>query len=106
MTRKARLWTGTTMLIILMLNYAAFSIPLAQRSRSIEERAMTMVKKQFESGIMIPKNGDDYILEILKKEKAAIDNKLGVMNMLMVSFAIIIASWTLFGLISNKGGRK
>jgi hypothetical protein len=105
MTRKARLWTGVTILVVLVLNYAAFAIPLAQRSSSIEEKAMSMMRKQFESGSVSADTGDDYIIQILKKEKATIDKKLAALNMAAASCAILVASWILFGLVSNKGGR-
>jgi hypothetical protein len=106
MTRKARLWTGVTILIVLAFNYAAFAIPLAQKASSIEEKAMSIMRKQFESGTISPGGGDDYIIDVLKKEKVSIDKKLGVLNMAAASFAILIASWVLFGLVSNKGGKR
>lgn len=103
MTGKARLWTGVTIFIVLALNYAAFTIPLAQKASSIEDRAMSIMRKQFESGKITPRPGDDYILEILKKEKTAIDRKLGLLNMAAISCAVVLLSWMLFGFISNKG---
>ena len=103
MTRKARLWTGVTIFVILTLNYAAFAIPLAQRSSSIEERAMVMMREDFESGKALKGSENDYILQILKKVKASVDRKLGALNMAAVSLAIVVASWTLFGMISNRG---
>ncbi len=103
MTRKARLWTGVTIFVILALNYATFAIPLAKRSYSIEERAMTMMREDFESGKAIKGSDNDYILEILKKEKSSVDRKLGTLNMVAASLAIVVASWTLFGLILNRG---
>jgi len=102
MTHKARLWTGVTIFVILALNYAAFAIPLAKRSSSIEERAMTMMREDFESGKALKGSENDYILQILKKEKAVVDRKLGFLNMAAASLAIIIASWTLFGVMINK----
>ena len=99
MTRKARLWTGVTIFIILLLNYAAFAIPLAKRSSSIDGRAMVMMREDFESGKALKGSDNDYILQILKKEKFAVDRKLDILNMVAVSLAIVVASWTLFGLI-------
>jgi len=105
MTRKARLWTGVTIFVILALNYAAFAIPLAQRSSSIEERAMVMMREDFESGKALKGSENDYILQILKKEKWSVDRKLGTLNLVAGSLAIIIASWTLFGMIANTKRR-
>ena len=102
MTRKARLWTGVTVLAILVFNYAAFAIPLAKRSSSIEDRAMVMMREDVDSGKALKGSDNDYILQILKKEKLAIDRKLGMLNMAAASLAIIVASWTLFGLILNR----
>ena len=101
MTRKARFWTGVTVFAVLAFNYAAFAIPLAKRSYSIEERAMTMMREDFESGKALKGSDNDYILQILKKEKGSIDRKLDTLNMVAVSIAIIVASWTLFGMISK-----
>ena len=102
MTRKARLWTGVTIFVVLLLNYAAFAIPLAKRSASIEERAMVMMREDFESGKALKGSDNDYILQILKKEKMTIDRKLGALNVVAASIAIVIMSWTLFGMILNK----
>jgi len=102
MTRKARLWTGVTIFVILLLNYATFAIPLAKRASSIEDRAMAMMREDFESGKALKGSDNDYILEILKKEKSAVDRKLGTLNMAAASLAIVVVSWTLFGLILNK----
>jgi len=103
MTRKARLWTGVTIFVILFLNYAAFAIPLAKRSSSIEDRAMTMLREDFNSGKALKGSGNEYILQVLKKEKFAVDQKLGTLNMVAASLAIVVVSWTLFGLILNRG---
>lgn len=103
MTRKARLWTGVTIFTLLALNYAAFAIPLAKRSASIEDRAMVMMREDFESGKALKGSDNDYILQILKKEKVSVDRKLGTLNMAAASLVIVVASWTLFGMISNKG---
>lgn len=102
MTRKARLWTGATIFAILALNYTAFAIPLAKRSSSIEERAMAMMREDFESGKALKGSENEYVLQILKKEKSSIDRKLGTLNMAAASLAIVIASWTLFGVILNR----
>lgn len=95
-----------TIFAVLVLNYAAFAVPLAQKSSSIEERAMVMMREDFESGKALKGSDNDYILQILKKEKTAIDRKLGTLNMAAASIAIIIVSWTLFGMILNKGRQK
>lgn len=102
MTGKARLWTGVTILVILVINYAVFAIPMVKRSASIEDRAMAMMREDFESGKALKGSENEYILQILKKEKSAVDHKLGTMNMAAISIAIVIASWTMFGLIPNR----
>jgi hypothetical protein len=94
MTRKARLWTGATLLLVLVLNYGMFGIPLVQRKAYIEKRAKM---------ILVVKNADDeYILDIFRKEISAVNKKIYLMNCVGLSFAIIITSWTVFGLIVHK----
>jgi hypothetical protein len=93
------------MLVLLALNYATFAIPLAKRASSIEARAMVMMREDFESGKALKESDNSYILEILKKEKATVDRKLGTLNMVAASLAIVVASWTLFGLILKRKGK-
>ena len=46
--------------------------------------------------------GDEYILEVLKKEKVSIDRKILVLNCAAASLSILVASWVIFGLIFHR----
>jgi len=104
MTKKARLWIGVTIMALLLFNYAAFMIPLSRRSSSLEERLNVIMVKQFNSGKILKNSEDDYIIGILKKERTAIAGKIDTLNLAAASLGIIIASWTMFGLIGRKKG--
>jgi len=95
MTRRARIWTGATLLIILALNYSIFGLPLFKRRGYIQERT---------NAILVSNNADDeYVLEIFRRERAAVEKKLNIANCVTLSIAVIIMSWTAFGLIVHKG---
>lgn len=94
MTRKTRLWIGATLLIVLAFNYAMLGVPLLKRKAYIEKKSKMIV---------VVKNADDeYILDIFRKEKAAVEKNIRLVNTAGLSIAIIIASWTVFGLVFYK----
>lgn len=94
MTRRARAWTGITLLAVLIVNYAIVGIPLFRRRQYIQERS---------DAIIVSKNADDeYVLDIFRREKASLDKRIDMVNCIGLSLAVIIASWTGFGLISYK----
>lgn len=105
MTRNARVWTGLTVLVIVTLNYAVIGFPLIKKSASLQDRAKAILIKQVKSGAMLKDSEDEYILEIFRKEKRSIDQKISVLNVVATSLLIIVASWTVFGLIV-QGKRK
>ena len=45
---------------------------------------------------------EEYILDIFRRERESIVRKLVVVNAVALTFVIIIASWTLFGLVLPK----
>ncbi len=102
MRRKARLWTGATLLLLLALNYAMVGMPLYKRRGYIQDRS---------KAIIVSNNSDDeYVLDIFRRETAALDKKIWIINCVSLSLAVIIASWTAFGLIIHhedaKRGRR
>ena len=98
MTRKARIWMGLTLLMVLVFNYLMFGYPLFKKKAYIQKRSQA---------ILVVKNADDeYILEILRKEKEIVDRKIRIINCIGISFAIIITSWTVFGLIVHKKSKS
>ncbi len=105
MTRNARIWIGLTLLAIVTLNYAMAGYPLIKKSASLQDRAKAILVKQVKSGGMLKDSGDEYILEIFRKEKRSIDKKISILNVAATSLLIIIASWTAFGLIAIRKKR-
>jgi hypothetical protein len=102
MTRKARIWTGLTLLLILAFNYAVIGIPLFKRSSSIENKSKAMLVSQLKSGKFLKNSEDEYILEILKREKAYLDRRILILNLVGASLGILIASWVVFGVVAHK----
>ncbi len=98
MTRKARLWTGATILLIIFLNYALIGVPLIKKSASLREKAKSI--------IMSKSADDEFVLELFRRERRDADNKLAVLNAITASLAIVAASWTAFGLIFHRKKQK
>lgn len=94
MTRKARLWAGGTILLIIFLNYALIGVPLMKKSVSLREKAKSI--------IMSKSADDEFVFELFRKERRDADNKLALLNAITASLAIVAASWTAFGLIFQK----
>ena len=101
MTTKARLWTGVTVLLIIAFNYTLIGFPLYRRAASIQDKSRTIILNQVKSGKVLGSE-DEYIIEILKKEKRSIDKEVVVLNSAAISLAIVAISWTVFGLIFRK----
>ena len=99
MTRKARLWTGATLLVVLAFNYAVMALPLAKKSAVLKEKAKSIFIRQIKAGDVLSGSDEDYVLEIFKNEKLVIDKKLRVLNVGFATLGILIASWTIFGLV-------
>ena len=94
MTRKARIWIGITLLIVLALNYALIAYPLVKKSVSLRDK----MRKALISQAL----DDEYFLEIYRKEKLAVDRKILLVNCVALSFGIIVVSWTAFGIIAHR----
>lgn len=102
MSRKARMWLGATLLLILAFNYAIIGLPLIKRASSIETKSKAILISQVKSGKVLKNSEDEFILEILKREKASIDRKMLVLNGIAASLVIIVVSWTAFGLLFHR----
>lgn len=102
MTAKARLWTGATLMIVLCFNYAMFAAPLFRRSAAIAERTKAVMAVQAKSKNLFARSDDAYMLELFRKERAQIDRSFIILNSVAATFAIIITSWTLFGLVLKR----
>jgi hypothetical protein len=88
--------------MVLAINYAAIGVPLLSKSASIKERYKAILIKQAKSETMFKGSEDEYMLDIFRREKALIDKRMFMLNCASASIFVILASWTLFGLISRK----
>jgi UPF0716 family protein affecting phage T7 exclusion len=102
MTRKTRLWIGVTLLIVLGFNYALIGFPLYKKSESISDAAKAIYTKQVKANKVFKGSRDEYLLEVFRREKKAIESGLLVLNCVSVSAFVIIISWIGFGLIGRK----
>ena len=102
MTRKARMWIGITLFIVLGFNYGLMGFPLISRKSSIENQTKTILIKQAKSDKLFKNTADEYMLDILRREAASIDRKLMILNGVAISLMILIASWVIFGLIMHR----
>ncbi len=99
MKRNIRLWIGVTALVIILINYVLIGVPLLSKSSSIQSKAKAILVKQAKSSGIFSGSDDEYMLEIFRKEKAAIDTKVTILNSVAVTLVFIAGSWTIFGLI-------
>lgn len=103
MSKNARIWVGVTLLFVLAFNYGLIGLPLYRKAANLNDKATTMMIKKVKSGHALRTSAEeDYILEIFRREKISIDKKLFVLNAVALTLAIIVGSWTAFGLMSNK----
>jgi hypothetical protein len=102
MTRKARLWIGATLLVIIAFNYAALGYPLMRRSHAIQVKSREILIRQVKSDSMLKGSEDEYILDLFKKERISIDRNIHILNIAAATLAILIGSWTAFGLIFHR----
>ena len=94
MTRKAKLWIGVTIFIVLMFNYGMVAYPMYSRIKSLQVK---------EKSIIFAKTPDDeYFLEVFKQERRKLEDKLKAANMLAASLTLIIISWTAFSMVVHK----
>ena len=103
MTRKARLWVGATLILILAFNYGIIGMPLIRKAIYLNDKATTITMAKIKSGnVLRTSSEEDYVLDIFKREKESITRKLIILNAIALTFVIIIGSWTLFGLVLPK----
>jgi hypothetical protein len=102
MIRKARMWIGLTLFIVLAFNYAFIGFPLISKSLSVNSQTKSILIKQAKSNTLFKNTTDSYMLDLLRREKASIDRKLLILNCVAISFSIIIVSWVIFGLITHR----
>ena len=100
MTRKARLWIGATLILILAFNYGIFGMPLIRKAMSINDKATKMLMTKIKSGnVLRSSSEEDYVFDIFRREKETITRKLVILNAISLTILVVIGSWTLFGLV-------
>ena len=92
------------MLLVVAFNYAAIVIPLVKKEASIRSKANAILIRQVKSGDMFKNSDEEYVLELFRKERSAIAKKILILNCVSISLAMLIASWTVFGLVIH--GKK
>jgi len=102
MSRKTRLWIGVTLFIMILFNYAMIGIPLIKKSKTLKEKAGSILIRQVKTGNVLGGSDEDYVLEIFRKEKISVDRKLVQLNCIAASLAILSGSWIIFGLIAHR----
>ena len=106
MTRKARLWVGATLLIIMTINYAAIGVPLYRMMVSLESRIKIMIIKQVKSGEVLKNSEDNYVIDVLKRETINLYKKIVILNCVAVSVTVIIISWMAFALFIRREDKR
>jgi hypothetical protein len=106
MTRKARLWAGATLLIIMAINYAAIGVPLYRMMASLESRINIMVIRQVKSGEVLKNSEDNYIIDVLKREAINLHKKIVILNCVAVSVTVIVISWMAFGFFISREDKR
>lgn len=106
MSKKARVWIGTTLLAIIIFNYIAIGLPLYRKMASLDSKIKIMMIKQVKSGEVLKDSEDNYIIDVLKRETITLDRKIVILNCVAVSVVIIIISWMVFGLVAHKDDRR
>lgn len=96
MSRKARVWIGVTILVIILFNYLSIGIPLYQRMNSLDGKVKAFTKH----------SEDTYIVDVLKREMVTIGKKLVMLNCVAASIAIVVVSWIIFGLAIRRPDRR
>ena len=102
MNPKARLWIGATLLAVILINYILIGTPLLSKSSSIQGKARVILMKQAKSGGIFNNSDDEYLLDVFRKEKSAIDTKVVILNAIAATLAFFAVSWTIFGLIFKR----
>ncbi len=103
MTRKARLWIGATLVLILAFNYGLIGMPLIHKAMSLNDKATIVLMNKIKSGHALRTSSEEeYILDIFKRERESVVRKLIVVNAVSLTILIVIGSWTLFGFVAGK----
>ena len=102
MTRKARLWSGLTILAVIVINYAIIGVPLIRMNETIKVQTRSILLKQAKSGQVFNGPQDEYLLNVFRNEKGSNDRKILVLNCVSSTLGILALSWTIFGMMGSR----
>ncbi|MFH1190030.1 MAG: hypothetical protein V1682_05000 [Candidatus Omnitrophota bacterium] len=102
MDPKARLWVGSTLLVVILINYALIGVPLLSKSNSIQGKTRAILLKQAKSTSLFANSDDEFLLDLFRTEKISIDRKTTVLNAVAATLVFLAASWTVFGLVFRR----
>ena len=106
MSRRARIWIGSTLLAVVALNYVAIGMPLYKNITALEKRTKEIMVRQLNSGEPLRNSDDYYVVDVLKKEIINLDRRFVILNCAAASVAAIIISWIAFGLLTRTDRRQ
>ena len=93
MTRKARLWVGATLILILAFNYGLFGMPLIRKTMSLNDKSTTVLMSKIKNGHSLRTSSEEeYLLDIFRRERESITRKLIALNAAALTCLIIIGS--------------
>lgn len=102
MSGKAKLWVGATLLVALALNYIIIGAPLIRRSEALKIEMRSVLIKYAKSNANFMEMENDYLLQVFRKEQSVLNRQILLLNCASATLALLIASWTVFGLIHSK----
>jgi len=102
MSRKARLWIGATLFLILAANYIIVGAPLIRRSEALKIESRAILIKYAKSTATFTDMENDYLLQIFRKEQSVLGWKILLLNCASATLALMALSWTVFGLLRSR----
>lgn len=101
-TKKARIWIGVTILIVIGFNYTLIGFPLMQRSDSLIKESRIILQKQAKSKKLALTTRENYLLDLYRKERISTQRGLLILNCIAASLAIGTISWIIFGIWAHR----
>jgi len=106
MSRRARIWIGGTIIFAVVINYAIIGLPIVNKEVAIQKKYQELIVRKAKSDNPIETYGDDYLLDILRREKMSLDRKLQILNVVTATVSIFALSWIVFGLLFIRRSKK
>ena len=102
MSRKARLWTGATLLLALALNYIIIGAPMIRRAEALKVEMRAILIKYSKAGTNITSIDQDYLLQVFRKEQLSLERQILILNCASATIGLLVISWTVFGILHKK----